>query len=97
MVPWLNKWRIGLGFMGEQGAESIHAAVNAITRAYTSIPDKVSQVYIQVHHRQGSPILVHNMPSSTTLHYIFHCIKHSSSHSYTFTLTTALQEQSRTL
>ena len=30
--------------MAQQVAESIHAAVNAITRAYTSIPDKVSQV-----------------------------------------------------
>ena len=46
--PWLNK-RIRLGFMGEQGAESIHAAVNAITRAYTSIPDKVSQVQCILH------------------------------------------------
>ena len=45
VVPWLNKWRIGLGFMGEQGAESIHAAVSAIIRAYTNLPDKVSQVH----------------------------------------------------
>ena len=46
--PWLNK-RIRLGFMGEQGAESIHAAVNAITRAYTSISDKISQVQCILH------------------------------------------------
>ena len=31
--------------MGEQGAESIHAAVSAIIRAYTNLPDKVSQVH----------------------------------------------------
>ena len=37
VVPWLNKWRIGLGFMGEQGAKSIHAAVRpllGLTPAY---------------------------------------------------------------
>ena len=52
--------------MGEQGAESIHAAVNAITRAYTSILDKVSQVQciLLEHHRQVCPILVHQMPEA---------------------------------
>ena len=48
VVPWLNK-RIRLGFMGELGAESIRAAVYAITRAYTSVPDKVSQVQCIIH------------------------------------------------
>ena len=31
--------------VGEQGAERIHAAVSAIIRVYTSLPDKVSQVH----------------------------------------------------
>ena len=31
--------------MGDQGAESIHAAVNAIIRDSTSICDNVSHVY----------------------------------------------------
>ena len=48
VIPWLKKYRIGLGFNGDQGAESIHAAVNAITGASTSIPDKVSQVYSNI-------------------------------------------------
>lgn len=32
IVPWLKQHRVGLGLMGEQGAESIHAAVNSIKR-----------------------------------------------------------------
>ena len=35
--------RVGLHV--KAGAESIHAAVSAIIRAYTSLPDKVSQVH----------------------------------------------------
>ncbi|XP_064399209.1 uncharacterized protein LOC135345702 [Halichondria panicea] len=30
VVDWLNEWRVGLGLMGEQGAESIHAYFNNI-------------------------------------------------------------------
>ena len=29
---WLEKWNVGLGFMGEQGDESIHASFNNIER-----------------------------------------------------------------
>ena len=25
VVPWVQKWRVGIGLLGEQGAESIHA------------------------------------------------------------------------
>ena len=32
-------WRIGFGFIGEQGAKSIHAAASAIIRAYINLPD----------------------------------------------------------
>ena len=73
---------------------SIYAAVSAIIRAYTNLPGKVSQVHRNTITKCLS--LVHQMPSSTTLHYIFHCIKQSTSHSYTFTLTTAMQEQKLT-
>ena len=31
--------------MGEQGAESIHAAVSAIIRAYTNLPDKFTDAF----------------------------------------------------
>ena len=38
---WLEKWNVGLGFMGEQGAESIHASFNNIERSYLNMPNKV--------------------------------------------------------
>ena len=34
VVPWLKKWKIGFGLMGEQGAESIHAYFTYHTALY---------------------------------------------------------------
>lgn len=44
VVPWLKKWKIGFGFMGEQGAESIHAYFNTLHQSYRSIPDPVQRM-----------------------------------------------------
>ena len=44
VVPWLKKWRIGFGFMGEQGAESIHAYFNGLGTRYKSVPDPVKRM-----------------------------------------------------
>ncbi len=43
VVPWLRRWHIGCGFMGEQGAESIHASFNLIARAYVGVRGRVEQ------------------------------------------------------
>ena len=32
MADWLEKWGVGLGLMGEQGAESIHTSTNQIKK-----------------------------------------------------------------
>ena len=37
MVPWLRKWHLGFGIMGEQGAESIHASFNTIKRSFANM------------------------------------------------------------
>ena len=34
LVPWLQRWRVGFGLLGEQGAESIHARFNSLKRTY---------------------------------------------------------------
>ena len=39
VVPWLRRWKVGFGIMGEQGAESIHAYFNNLARTYKGIPD----------------------------------------------------------
>ena len=45
-VPqWLEKWKIGLGFMGKQGAESIHVSFNSIKWYYVNIPNKVNRLF----------------------------------------------------
>ena len=30
LIPWVKRWRIGCGCMGEQGAESLHAALTTL-------------------------------------------------------------------
>ena len=34
---WIEKWGVGLGLMGEQGAESIHTSLNNIERSYLNM------------------------------------------------------------
>ena len=41
VLPFVRKWSIGCGFLGEQGAESIHAYFNKLNHTYCSIPDRV--------------------------------------------------------
>ena len=65
IVPWLRRWGVGLGLMGEQGAESIHAAINNITPAFLNIPDRVKRLkcVLMEHHRQVCPLLSQCIPA----------------------------------
>ena len=38
VVLFIQKWRVGLSMMGEQGAESIYARFNALERTYSLLP-----------------------------------------------------------
>ena len=40
----IRKWNFGMGFLGEQGAESIHASFNSIERIYSGIPNKIDRL-----------------------------------------------------
>ena len=58
LVPdWILKWGVGLGLMGEQGAESIHTSLNQIERSYMNMPDKVDRLLqvIKEHHLRVDP------------------------------------------
>ena len=57
MADWLEKWGVGLGLMGEQGAESIHSSINQIERSYLNIPNTVDRLLrvIQEHHIRVDP------------------------------------------
>ncbi len=65
VVPQLRQWKTGYGFLGEQGAESIHAAINRITPSYVNMPDKVERLrgVMREHHRQVCPDLVVCQPA----------------------------------
>lgn len=42
VVPFITKWRVGLGFHGEQGGESVHARINTIRRDFRGLPDELA-------------------------------------------------------
>ena len=44
VVDWLGEWKLGLGLMGEQGAESIHAYFNNLKRSYSNITNGVERL-----------------------------------------------------
>ena len=57
VVPWIRRWGVGLGFHGEQGAESIHRVFNSLKRTYNNIknpPDRLRSM-IMAHFLQNSP------------------------------------------
>ena len=63
-VPWIRKWRVGYGLMGEQGAESIHTYFNTLNRTYNSIPDRVDRLKhtMREHLLHVSPVNVASRP-----------------------------------
>ena len=44
MVGWLKKYHLGLGLMGEQGAESIHAHLNRLETTYSSVRNRLERL-----------------------------------------------------
>lgn len=64
IVPFLKKWRIGMGLLGEQGAESIHARFNSIKRNYSNMPNPVERLecVMAEHLRQVCPDNIVRMP-----------------------------------
>lgn len=65
MVPWIRKWCLGFGTMGEQGAESIHASFNGIERSFACmVHAKVEKLkcVVKEHHLRISPTNVSMLP-----------------------------------
>ena len=57
LVPWLQRWKVGFGLLGEQGAECIHAFINSLKRTYSCIPDKLKRLtkVMEAHHLHVAP------------------------------------------
>lgn len=51
-VPWIEKWHMGFGLLGEQGAESIHAHFNSLRRTYQTMPDGVQRLHQMMREHQ---------------------------------------------
>lgn len=49
VVPFLSEWGVGLGFLGEHGAESIHARFNALRRNFVKIPNPTKRLHAIMH------------------------------------------------
>lgn len=64
VVPFIRKWRVGLGMLNEQGAESIHARFNTLQRTYGSMQNKVERLKCTVkeHFRQICPDNLSRIP-----------------------------------
>ena len=64
MVPFLRSWRVGLGLLGEQGAESIHARFNQMGRTYNNMRNGVDRLksVVTEHLRQVCPFNVAKQP-----------------------------------
>ena len=55
VIPWMRRWHIGAGLMGEQGAESIHAHINRLENQYNGIVNHVDRLkYVVVEHNVES-------------------------------------------
>ena len=55
VIPWVQRWRIGAGLMGEQGAESVHQHFMKLERVYQGIPCEIDRLrYIMKEHQIAS-------------------------------------------
>ena len=57
VVDFIDIWRVGIGMLGEQGAESIHTTFNLLARTYANMTNGVEQLksVVKEHYRQICP------------------------------------------
>ena len=46
VIPWLRKWNVGAGLMGEQGAESLHTRLHSLERNFSGISNEWTEAYL---------------------------------------------------
>jgi len=64
-IPWLQRWHLGAGLMGEQGAESIHAHIMRLERTYQGVANEVDRLkyIVKEHMLESAPSLTDLRPS----------------------------------
>ncbi len=65
VVPWIRKWRLGMRFHSEQGAESIHAIFNSLKRTYSGVRNSVERFryMLKEHCLQNAPLNITAEPA----------------------------------
>ena len=65
VIPWMRRWHIGSGLMGEQGAESIHAHLHRLEIQYNGIVNPLERLkyVIKEHNIESSPGLNNLRPA----------------------------------
>ena len=65
VIPGIQHWNVGLGFHGEQGAESIHAIFNSLNRTYSNIRNHADRLkgVMREHYLQIAPSNVAKTPA----------------------------------
>ncbi len=68
IIPWLERYPFGLGLLGEQGTESVHAVINRIKRNYQALPseEKRLQTIVEEHSLRCAPELSVYFPPKKT-------------------------------
>ena len=68
VVPFLQQWKVGLGMLGEQGAEGIHVHFNQLEQTYCNMANGVERLCAMVvdHFQQVCPENVALEPPVTT-------------------------------
>lgn len=44
VIPWMERWHVGFGLLGEQGVESVHAHFNTLGRMYRNMAEEVQRL-----------------------------------------------------
>ena len=67
MVEFIQHGKVGMGMLGEQGAESIHTIFNQLDRTYVNITNGVQRLKSMMteHYRQICPENVIGQPPPT--------------------------------
>lgn len=57
VLDFVSKFKVGLGFLGEQGGESIHNKFNQLERTMSCMPNPLQrfEAVLKEHHRQTFP------------------------------------------
>ena len=68
MVPWLKRWRLGSGLMGELGAESIHTRLMKLERTHQGISNELDRLkyIVKEHMLESDPSLSCLRPQKRT-------------------------------